>query len=232
MAISAWFKSLIVQGTDATSVLCNRLSALLLQPGGRKRRLWHQEPCATGRAGPGRDRGAWWGREKGGPSVTWAGRQLGGFGSCSEDAVSDCVESLERTDSVLGQFRRKTWRARGDAFPLPTSPPARGNNHTKAWLERRISQVLLDAVYLRTAAFSRIGGHGVGREHPPDPRRALPVPRPRAQARGGWRQPPNPRSLPGCQNIHQRIQQSGNGWDNMDLRKICVHTTSAQDGSN
>ncbi|EOB05875.1 hypothetical protein Anapl_17445 [Anas platyrhynchos] len=35
-----------------------------------------------------------------------------------------------------------------------------------------------------------------------------------------------------CQNIHQRIQQSGNGWDNMDLRKICVHTTSAQDGSN
>lgn len=127
--------------------LCNRLSALLLQPGGRKRRLRHQEPCATGRAGPGRDGGAWWGREKGGPSVTWAGRQLGGFGSRYEDAVSDCVESLERRDSVLGQFRRKTWRARGDAFPLPTSPPARGNNHTKAWLERRISQVLLDAVY-------------------------------------------------------------------------------------
>lgn len=106
--------------------LCNSLSALLLQPGGRKRCLRHQEPCATGRAGPGRDGGAWWGREKGGPSVTWAGRQLGGFGSCSEDAVSDCVESLERTDSVLGQFRRKTWRARGDASPHPHLPAGSG----------------------------------------------------------------------------------------------------------
>lgn len=38
--------------------------------------------------------------------------------------------------------------------------------------------------------------------------------------------------LPGCQSINQRIQQSGTGWDNMDLRKICVHTTSTQDGSN
>lgn len=190
--------------------LCNRLSALLLQPGGRKRCLRHQEPCAMGRAGLGRDRGAWWGREKGGPSVTWAGRQLGGFGRSYEDAVSDCVESLERTDSILGQFRRKTWRARGDAFPLPTSPPARGNNHTKAWLERRISQVLLDAVYLRTTAFSRIGGHGVGREHPPTPvgRCRCRGPAPKPEAAGG-----SPRIRAACQVVRTFI----NGYSNLEM---------------
>lgn len=160
----------------------------------------------------GRDGGAWWGQEKGGPSVTWAGRQLGGLGSCCEDAVSDCVESLERTDSLLGQFRRKTGRARGDAFPLPTAPPARGNNHTKAWLERRISQVLLDAVYLRTAAFSR-RAHRMARGRPrapPRPRRALPEPRPRAQpeAAGG-----SPRIRAACQVVRTFI----NGYSNLEM---------------
>lgn len=120
-----------------------------------------------------------------GQGGSWDG--LGAPASC-EDAVSNCAESSERTDSVLGQFRRKTGRARGDAFPLPTAPPARGNNHTKAGLERRISHVLLYDVYLRTAAFScrahrRARG---GREHP-GPAPALPEPRPRAQpeAAGG-----------------------------------------------
>lgn len=37
---------------------------------------------------------------------------------------------------------------------------------------------------------------------------------------------------PMCQVHHQRRQQSGTGWADMDLRKKRVHTTRAQDGSN